>query len=54
MDTDYYYFWDVDFEDFPIIPHILKFVHNMGKDINIKNVQQEDFSFLVYKFCNNK
>ena len=56
MDTDYYYFcfWSVSFEDFPIIPHILKFVHNMGKDINIKNIQQEDFSFLVYKFCNNK
>lgn len=53
MNYYYYYFWNV-IEDFPIIPHIEKFVHNIGKDINIKNIQQEDFSFLVYKFCNNK
>ena len=54
MDMDYYYFWDVSFEDFLIIPHIEKFVHNIGKDINIKNIQQEGFSFLMYKFCNSK
>lgn len=54
MDIEYYYFWDFSFDDFPIIPHISKFVHNIGKDINIKNIQQEDFSFLVYKFCNDK
>jgi hypothetical protein len=53
MDTDYYYFWDVSFEDFPIIPHTLKFAHNIGKQ-KLFSKSKGELLVLIKKFSNDK
>ena len=53
MDTDYYCFWAVSFEDFPIIPHTLKFIHNTGKRKLLSKSKGELF-VLIKKFSNDK
>ncbi|MBR3229815.1 MAG: hypothetical protein IKF91_03200 [Bacilli bacterium] len=53
MDIDYYYFWDFSFDDFPIIPHIEKFIHNKGKQ-KLFSRSKEELLVLTRKFSNDK
>lgn len=53
MDIDYYYFWDVSFEDFPTIPHTLKFAHNIGKQ-KLFSKSKGELLVLIKKFSNDK